>query len=123
MKLLNILKEIKINNPTDVIIVTDEGRKAAKKCSDMITSFTYFGLYDPSEYETELNLPHKYFGAQQLMMYSYEYGENIIHLDKPTPLEEYKLKLKSVFGVEEEEINYTLKNFIKYGFIQNNIRI
>jgi hypothetical protein len=114
-KLTDILKEIKINNPSDIFIITDKGKEALQNYHNLNKLLEYFGA-EPLELMSDADLP-AWFDILNLSIYE---DEKIISTSKENNVKDFIYKLINYLGsVEnEEEAKDLLKDLKNRGWIR-----
>jgi hypothetical protein len=115
--LIDILKEIKINNPSDVFHVTDEGKLAAEDYYKIKTLLEkYIGHSDIDLDQILLEIK----GSQylDLLQFSVFVDERIINKNAINKYSEVLDKGERIVGWEEDELKGYLENFKKHNWIK-----
>lgn len=118
MKLINILKEIKIQKPNSTFIVTNKGKEICKNYNDWYVLCKKLGIND-IQYESEVE--DRYPILVKLIefdIYSDIYGESIINFNEVNNIEDVKSRSSSIIGYDDEEVIKHLEEFKNEGWIK-----
>ena len=116
-KLTDILNEIKVKTPGNLIIVTPKGIYAVDEIARLFEALSYLGFDSGDIYEIADN--NDFFQAVNILyIFSNKYGESIINLGKPTDLDDYYKEGLSKWSDSKDELNRYLKRFMDNGLIE-----
>jgi len=112
------LDEIKINNPTDIFQVTEEGRKGIEEIYQLEQLLDKWGGDQSDRIRDLLQGLEKYANMFWLYVVSSKYGESIIQDNGINKIKDFKDKYITKLGGEEEEANWMLEFWKKQGWIK-----
>jgi hypothetical protein len=120
-KLTDILKEIKINNPTDVFRVTDTGKQAYYDYHSLVKILDRY-IENEDYIELMLSLGVKENQTNQTMLnllnFSVVEDERILNLNDTNKISEFIEKGERIMGWSESEARALISEFKKEGWIK-----
>lgn len=116
MRLTDILKEIKIQSPNSLIVLTDEGKQSLK---DLNNLRHLLGKYcNESSFLEVFNEGYQTDKLTNVDFLSIFIDEKAIFEDKPTPLEYYYKRMSEFWDGDIHNLNSYLISFIKHNLIR-----
>lgn len=119
-KLTDILNEIKINNPTDIFKVTDEGIQAVKDYHTLVKLIEKYTDTDPIENMLGMGVNENETNKDMLdlLNWSVIIDESIIDLNKPNKYSDVFEKNDRILGHDEDSIKSMMASFKEQGWIK-----
>lgn len=118
MKLTQLYKEVKINNPRSHFIVTSKGKEAQKDFNDLLRIINKLKVSELIHEDIVYSSYEIITWLQMLDIYSDNEGEGIIKMNEKNSIEQFINGSKNIIGYDKEEAQEHIKIFQKYGWIK-----
>ena len=116
-KLTDILKEIRVKSPGNLIRVTPKGIEAVDEVNSLFEALSFL-QFDSSDIFEIADHNDFFINAHMLYIFSDRYGESIISLDRPTDLDDYYKEGLSKWEDDKAILTRYLEQFMNNGLIE-----
>ena len=116
-KLTDILNEIKIKTPGNLIIVTPKGINAVNETARLFEALSFL-QFDSSDIFEIADHNDFFHSAHILYIFSDKYGESIINLEKPTDLDDYYKEGLDKYDDDKSTLDRFLEQFMNNELIK-----
>lgn len=116
-KLTDILKEIKVKPPGNLIRITPKGIEAVDGVNSLFEALSIL-QFDSSDIFEIADHNDFFYSAHMLYIFSDKYGESIINLNRPTDLDDYYKEGLSKWEDDKAILTRHLEQFMNNGLIE-----
>ena len=116
-KLTDILNEIRVKTPGNLIRVTPRGKEAIDEVNSLFEALSFLEFDSSDIFEISENNDF-FINSHILYIFSDKYGESIINLERPTDLDDYYKEGLDKWEDEKSTLTRYLEQFMNSGLIE-----
>ena len=116
-KLTDILNEIRVKTPGNLIRVTPRGKEAVDEVNSLFEALSFLE-FDSSDIFEIADHNDFFLNAHMLYIFSDKYGESILNLERPTDLDDYYKEGLSKWEDDKAILTRNLEQFMNNGLIE-----
>jgi len=116
-KLTDILNEIRVKTPGNLIRVTPIGKEAVDAVNSLFEALSFL-QFDSSDIFEIADHNDFFHSAHILYIFSDKYGESIINLERPTDLDDYYKEGLDKWEDDKAVLTRFLEQFMNSGLIE-----
>jgi hypothetical protein len=116
-KLTDILNEIRVKTPGNLIRVTPRGKEAVDAVNSLFEALSFLEFDSSDIFEISENNDF-FINSHILYIFSDKYGESMINLERPTDLDDYYKEGLDKWEDDKAVLTRFLEQFMNSGLIE-----